>query len=457
MTAFEFVWETFQIGVDNYNLGYVWEDCIVSLKISVIVLQNGETLGQKANKRPVRVMPDGISGVVFNGCVYPVYCDLTIETNDPCYEPSECTTFVENEKEIVYKDNSNPISKNINLKWTTQFSPSRKYLLFDSDEIFAEKLFSILENEGLAHRLAESFKPAKDGYFYDWFICTNILVTEDDFRSEFINILNKFTLRDVHGIETNDSSQKQISDLQDELNRQVDDLKDQLEEMNNDLIKKTVLLKIKDHAAINYQESINDLEEKIKQLQITTPVKSISHKENNTSKNELNTYEDLLNEADENIKELNENISKMSEDILKFEQNIKDKDLIIEKNKTDLKKIPNNTKQLKEFAWKTNNFYLNRLRFEDEDIQLLIYKVKNKESFFQPLKKINDGEDCHSLGAKKINKFSVWSIHVNNTGIPGKNDMGRIYWQKNTDGSIKIALHLKENDKEQELFLKRRF
>ena len=168
MTAFEFVWETFQIGVDNYNLGYVWEDCIVSLKISVIVLQNGEALGQKANKRPVRVMPDGISGVVFNGCVYPVYCDLTIETNDPCYEPSECTTFVENEKEIVYKDNSNPISKNINLKWTTQFSPSRKYLLFDSDEIFAEKLFSILENEGLAHRLAESFKPAKDGYFYDW-------------------------------------------------------------------------------------------------------------------------------------------------------------------------------------------------------------------------------------------------------------------------------------------------
>lgn len=51
----------------------------------------------------------------------------------------------------------------------------------------------------------------------------------------------------------------------------------------------------------------------------------------------------------------------------------------------------------------------------------------------------------------------MWSIHVNNTGIPGKNDMGRIYWQKNTDGSIKIALHLKENDKEQELFLKRRF
>ncbi|AMO56202.1 hypothetical protein GZ77_05150 [Endozoicomonas montiporae] len=140
-------------------------------KLDVNVYSEGELL-EIASDRPARSTPEGVLGVVYRGMVYPVYKtesdELLIKLDDNSYE-RDCCDFWDDSVPRVYA--SAPTPELPKIKWYIESNFYGHYFVFDGDEKLLKELLNNLEYaEFCVIRSGVSFRPADDGYQYDWFI-----------------------------------------------------------------------------------------------------------------------------------------------------------------------------------------------------------------------------------------------------------------------------------------------
>ncbi|BBX24032.1 hypothetical protein MTER_34430 [Mycolicibacter terrae] len=126
-------------------------------------------------RRPVRLMPSGSAGVVYQGAVYPLYTGDIIRLEDDPLDKEACGGFVTGRGRIPYAPAVEPVAEASPVcridAWHLESNRFGHYLVFDSSHESAQLLVEIVEQAGLGvKRWDESTRPADNGAFYDWFI-----------------------------------------------------------------------------------------------------------------------------------------------------------------------------------------------------------------------------------------------------------------------------------------------
>ncbi|WP_078293912.1 hypothetical protein [Mycobacterium sp. D16R24] len=149
---------------------------MASKKVNVAVY-DGDRLVTKLAARPVRLMPDGYAGVVYNAAVYPLYTDDCINLADEPVDKDDCGGFVPAYKDTPYAPEDGPTDGDDDAghlgieAWYLESNQFGHYLVFDASETAARRLVEAVESRGLGvRRWDESSRPADNGQFYDWFI-----------------------------------------------------------------------------------------------------------------------------------------------------------------------------------------------------------------------------------------------------------------------------------------------
>lgn len=144
-------------------------------KLSVTVRRGGVTV-DRADDRPLRVMPDDTSGVVFAGDVYPVHREAAgayIELDDAFASKARCPLFVVVGDPIRYAADLATRLEGVGLDldaWSIESNRYGHYVVFDGSYETAETVVGRLAAAGMrVRRWDVSTRPAADGYQYDWF------------------------------------------------------------------------------------------------------------------------------------------------------------------------------------------------------------------------------------------------------------------------------------------------
>lgn len=137
-----------------------------------------------AESRPVRVCPDGTSGVVYAGDVYSLRKDLDgeyISLEDATFAKERCSQFLRVEEARVYSAVSGQPPRALSLeRWSVESNKYGHYVVFDASEAAAETLVDHLDADGIGvRRWGPSVRSAADGHFYDWFIRLGAAATRD--------------------------------------------------------------------------------------------------------------------------------------------------------------------------------------------------------------------------------------------------------------------------------------
>ncbi|GEA81949.1 hypothetical protein [Cellulomonas uda] len=134
------------------------------------VLSRGRTLEHLAN-RPLRKLPSGTSGVVYQGKVYPLHVGDRIDADEPGIRKTECSRFIRTDEPVVYAPALTGGERPLVERWSVETNKHGHYVVFDATEPVAERLVAAFVDSGLGViRWDSSHRPAADGYHYDWFI-----------------------------------------------------------------------------------------------------------------------------------------------------------------------------------------------------------------------------------------------------------------------------------------------
>ncbi|HEY4753338.1 MAG TPA: hypothetical protein VIH37_08640, partial [Candidatus Limnocylindrales bacterium] len=147
-----------------------------SLKVTVNVWRRGVVV-DFATERPVRRLPDGVSGVVYGGDVYPLRRrdgGSAIDLGDAGIPKERCASFVALTESLVFLDAhaaQSVVRTLVPDKWSIESNRFGHYVVFDGAETFADEVVARLEaDDFVVKRWGASTRSAADGYFYDWFV-----------------------------------------------------------------------------------------------------------------------------------------------------------------------------------------------------------------------------------------------------------------------------------------------
>lgn len=140
----------------------------------------GTAVVDVAHDRPVRLMPNGLAGVVYRDKVYPLYAGDVIRIEDESLDKALCQRFLAHGLPIPYwPHGENFVDRDDGFRdeelgigaWYLESSRLGHYLAFDASETAAESLAEAIDRSGLGVvKLGESFRPADNGQQYDWYI-----------------------------------------------------------------------------------------------------------------------------------------------------------------------------------------------------------------------------------------------------------------------------------------------
>lgn len=147
--------------------------------VDIEVFEGTDTI-DVAHDRPVRLMPNGLAGVVYRDEVYPLYAGNIIDLDDSPLEKELCQRFLVWGAPIPYwpepaedsaVDGEFPTEDLGIGAWYLESNKLGHYLAFDASETAAERLAAAIDESGLGVlKLGASFRPAADGQQYDWYI-----------------------------------------------------------------------------------------------------------------------------------------------------------------------------------------------------------------------------------------------------------------------------------------------
>jgi hypothetical protein len=163
----------------------------VGFSISMLVGRSGVQVAGPLPDRPVRVLPDGQSGAVYCGAVYPLYEGGWIDLDDDPIDKDACRGFVTADHAMLVRQGSAPAGDRLDVSsWYVESNRFGQYLVFDSTETVAGRVATALSESKLGLiRWGESYRPADDGRQYEWFARLEFAGSRDDCLTEVSRLL----------------------------------------------------------------------------------------------------------------------------------------------------------------------------------------------------------------------------------------------------------------------------
>lgn len=416
--------------------------------ISVNVYQNNSLIGQ-ANNRPRRNTPKGITGIVYQGLVYPVFNDtdrgLYINIDSESYDRSECPSCPARKKSN-WGQKSRGVDSAAHYVETNQFGHyfvfNGSHELFESIDLFSQSGSHLLPFISSG----ESFRPANNGFQYDWYIrfdskCdpkkipVHLLPAIDDFygRAQSI-ILEDYILAEV---------EPKTSDLS-RLEEKFEGIEAKVEILNDELDRK--------------DQQLDDERKKRSQLNMEITKLKLA----------LNTFESEEESQSGRIREYEiflDEIARENQKLKADKDKVDDVNNLLVAQKAQLEQelanshSINGSKALKKKAYDLCSAYLgqlSRVSLDPDSIDTMLSKFCDYSHLLQILQDINDGKN---VGVRSIhgrgNREPLYEVtaHIR-TGSAGIMNMGRVYFKRRAgEETIEVFLQIKRDKADQRRFI----
>lgn len=450
-----------------------------SIKIDVHVKDNGQEIGYRPNS-PVRKLPDGTAGIVVSGLVYALYEDHSIDLAEEGTPKADCPEFFRPGEEFFYAEAGEAEDW-----WFFEVTGSRTYLAFDGSEAFAERLNAAFEEEGLSDGYRESFRPAKNGHFYDYFIRIPSNADEADVRriigavsdkehghdtdeagAELVRLLvehlggpRSFIMRWTETVSAKSQLEQEIEGLRDSNHRQ----REVLDAINAELSEERKARRRLGAQIVSLEAERDRLKSEMKSSTDTARRADLSwddlkSKEIDRLSNEVATIREERDLAKLEVEDLKTEVKEAEERVrsLKSELEIQ----MAEQRPTEAVTFERSTSS--KIAKQILNDFLSgafpRLVLEDSDRKALLRDFGSISGCVEVMRYLQEGKypPHHKQWEGIKGVFEVPNI---NTGIKGREPMGRIYFRTSSEGGkIDLAVQVKSGDgKQQEEFVKKRF
>ena len=448
-----------------------------------ITIYRGSTKLKEASDKPVRKTPGGTAGVVYGGAVYPLRTNNIINLDDDTFSKADCTEFYEDHEEIEYHQ-----ARELSIKWSTEFNNRAKYVVFDGTEQTANNLFEFLQEKGIANRLGESFRPASDGYHYDWFIRLVADCNEERAKrlvSEFAFPTDEDDIADAREIEAamNAARVLMLSDQVTTLENELKYSKQSIEQLNSEVTelrlseeRKSKELNAACVSRDSYKKQSEEAKLKIrKYLTRRTSIQSKTPAEATDLEKKVKENAEFLETLAAENEQLADENRKLASQLENLQQSEKKLGLELQKKETDLKiererreaaretsviratemSTNKQSKTLRNFIYQVLETFIPRIQLQDDDFQCLTQEIQNPAGSLKVLKSLNNNTETPKT--KKVKGYDgLFEVEDINVGNPGKAGMGRIYY-KNQNGNLDVGVHIKKDDREQSRFLSNRF
>ena len=450
-----------------------------SIKIDIHVRDNGQEIGYRPNS-PVRKLPDGTAGIVVSGLVYALYEDHSIDLAEEGTPKADCPEFFRPGEDLVYAEESEAEDW-----WFFEETRWRSYLAFDGSEAFAERLNAAFEDEGLSDGYRESFRPAKNGHFYDYFIRLPSHVDEADVRRIIGEVSAKEPVQDPDeagakllrliveqfgGLQNFAAHLTKIISSKAQLEEEVEDLRDTDLRQREDLEALKGELQREREARRRLSAQTGTLEAERDRLQTELKASRDTARHADVSWDDLKSQEiDRLSAEGAVIREERDLLQLEVEDLKAEMKNTYEKvrsletELEIhraEQRPTEVLPIEHSRSSKKEKQI-LNDFLSGafpRLDLQDSDLKALLRDFGSISGCARVMLDLQEGRDPPHLNSWHDMK-GVFEVSNISTGIKGRERMGRIYFRKSSEsGKIEIAVQVKSGDgKQQDKFVNQRF
>ncbi len=454
------------------------------LMIDIEIWHKGACLRTAASK-PVRRMPSGASGVVHAGRVYPLRRGDRIDLGDETEFKNACPAFVEHETDIVYQADDEEAAS-----WCFETTRRGSYVAFDGERQDAERLFDELETEGLAQRLGESFRPAKDGTYYDWFI--HMSPGADEEAAERI-LRSVFEASELETAEVSSNGDAATMDRLRDAETELRDMRLELTGSKIENLRLIVELETSQAAAQRTDMALRAAEAARDGYRETADAARRSHRKSITRRRSLADRPEAVGKEAQAPRDLSLDLEEALNLGVKEEQakqaveaeldaarsDIREREARVveleaelteaKREQSDLQRALNSptrgsgqvNKGYKRLIDKMSKEFLPRLELTDEDIELLT-QIEKPATMLKHLLDIDrgDGDAIHPCrtwqnGGRRLRGIrEISKVHI---GVPGSHDMGRIYFRPIEGERVEVALHRKTDEKDQAAFVRRRF
>ena len=415
----------------------------MSNQIDVNVYKESEFCGQ-ANRRPRRSCPDGTTGVVYQGNVYPIYDDsqlgLHIVLDGDFFLKDDCPTLFNYQKSI-WRVGKNVVDSDDFYIEKNRFGV---YFVFNgSDECF-EGVEEFCEESN--HELpylgsGASYRPADNGVQYDWFVRFDATGVEKSIVENLTPFLNYAEFAGLNQGEISaPNSEQKVTDLEEQLLN----LEFSLAEANDRLDDKTKCLS-------DERVTRAEFENEIRNLRLV--LKTSRQRDENESES-IRDYEQVLDEIgleNEKLKIESEN-RKAHNEALIIENTILEQKLERASNS-------NGSRSLKKKIKDLCTAYLGRLPrliYSDDFIEVMLNSFADYSHLFKLLESLTNKENIEIVRIYgRGPKDPLWEVKIHiRTGIAGIADMGRLYFKRNgTNDELEVFLHIKRDGTHQTRFI----
>lgn len=442
----------------------------MSFKISVTVLRSGRPL-QETTDSPVRRRPDGLSGIVFGGRVYPLRgtsAKASIELDDDSIPKANCPTFVNSAASLVFANVTRVVTAPD--RWHVETNKFGNYLVFDGDEDLAQSVVDALEDSGMAvRRWDTSYRAADDGHKYDWFAR---LETKDDRDTVVARLHEVFAgVEPGTGDTEADDADADLAQLEAAVAAQaaqiaanrawMDSVAEKLEVIEDRTVavvaeRDQALSDLNDANARVVEASARLAQEQalVEELQRALSVATardvspdvdaaleIAEEAERDKRSAVAEAEGLRTKEAELSAQLHTALGQLEAQrtaLTAAERQFQEAEVVRASARPRTRATDAWTR-----AWR-------RLALHDSALDCL--NGEEFEEIFDLVRVIGLIDAGETVG-KKLKNCDAWEIDKVATGVKGRETMGRVYWRRRDD-KVEVFAHHKQNDTEQERFIR---
>nr|WP_162623888.1 thermonuclease family protein [Paracoccus saliphilus] len=448
-------------------------------KMDVMLKNDGQVIGHRPGS-PVRKMPDGTAGIVVSGSVYPLYEDKSVDLGDEGVRKDECPQFHQLGDDLVFKAKEQPDD------WSFfEARRSRSYVAFDGDEEFARRLHSAFKDEGFASSFDESFRPARNGRLYDYFIRLPSHVDAADVQHVLIRASSWRAVKNADhaaqealgwAIEARGGPSKFLAFIADTWASKAQ-LETELERQRGDALEQHRRTSALEETLVAERKERNSLAWQVKALHAERDRMRAEEQATGAAAGEKDAIWEAM-QAEE-ITRLQKELAEVKEerdwarlevDDLKTSAIVARADAkaieakleaqAAEARLTDLvspPRIPSSRRE-KQFLNNLLSGAFPRLDFQDGDIRSLLTDFESISAVARVMSDLQEGrQPPHAKSFQGIP--GVFEVSKIGTAIKRRETLGRLYFRKSPgEDRVEVAVHVKKGDgKQQEKFVSERF
>jgi hypothetical protein len=403
---------------------------------------DGAAVIDESVRRPVRLTPDGFAGVVYAGAVYPLLSDNVVDISGSSWEIEDCKRFLFAGTVVPYAPRPGTMTTEAGFtgfsgEWNVETNAFGHYVVFNASERVAGQLVDALEEAGLSvQRWDVSYRPASDGKFYDWFARLRFKGSHDECVARVSAVFSRATVV-APAEETPQPTLERLADLE----AQVERLLDQDVQLRNRLTaieQEASRLRAQLQNAATREAQLTGALDLARQAE-TDELLELALAENADLRQQFAALQQRSDHDDARVQTLEATVIELQERLEEIREQ-------------ERERYRSATARLAPRAGVSGflDVAFARLTLVVDSVEVLA----NFESPVAALRALVQ-IDMGTLIGKDLEGIRGWrEVSKIATGIPGSEDMGRIYYKP--DGNrVLVSVHIKRDDKEQRRHVER--